>query len=59
MTAPFLASEFHLTSLQAGAGPAGLAVALTLLKNNVPMRIIEKDAQFHNGTRGPAVQVSV
>ena len=43
--------------MQAGSGPSGLVLALTLAQNGVPVRIIEKDIQFHNGTRGPAVQV--
>ena len=35
-----------------GAGPAGLVAALTLCKNGIPVRIIEKDAQHHVGQRG-------
>ncbi|GJE86853.1 ubiquinone biosynthesis hydroxylase [Phanerochaete sordida] len=38
-----------------GAGPSGLVLALTLLKNGVPVRLIEKDAQFHRGERGPGI----
>ncbi|KAH8110153.1 FAD binding domain-containing protein [Phellopilus nigrolimitatus] len=38
-----------------GAGPAGLALALSLLKNGVAVRIIEKDARTHVGVRGPGV----
>lgn len=41
-----------------GGGPTGLVVALTLLKNDVPVRIIEKDAEFHRGIRGTSFQVS-
>ena len=37
-----------------GSGPAGLVLALSLLKNGIPMRIIEKDTQHHSGERGPA-----
>ena len=40
-----------------GAGPVGLILALSLLKNNVPVRIIEKSDSFHKGTRGPGVKV--
>ncbi|KAH8110151.1 FAD binding domain-containing protein [Phellopilus nigrolimitatus] len=38
-----------------GAGPAGLALALSLLKNGVAVRIIEKDARNHVGERGAGV----
>ncbi|EJC98844.1 uncharacterized protein FOMMEDRAFT_113384 [Fomitiporia mediterranea MF3/22] len=38
-----------------GSGPAGLILALSLLKNGIPVRIIEKDAKHHNGERGPGV----
>ncbi|EKM55693.1 uncharacterized protein PHACADRAFT_256501 [Phanerochaete carnosa HHB-10118-sp] len=38
-----------------GAGPSGLVLALTLLKNGVPVRIIEKDAKHHRSERGPGV----
>ncbi|KAH8103219.1 FAD-binding monooxygenase [Phellopilus nigrolimitatus] len=41
--------------LVVGAGPAGLALALSLLKNGVTVRIIEKDARHHVGERGPGV----
>ncbi|KAH8112572.1 FAD binding domain-containing protein [Phellopilus nigrolimitatus] len=41
--------------LVVGAGPAGLALALSLLKNGVAVRIIEKDARHHVGERGPGV----
>ena len=42
---------------QVGSGPAGLIAALALVKNGVPVRIIEKDAQHHVGSRGPGLQV--
>ncbi|EJC99072.1 uncharacterized protein FOMMEDRAFT_113673 [Fomitiporia mediterranea MF3/22] len=38
-----------------GSGPAGLILALSLLKNGIPARIIEKDAQHHNGERGAGI----
>lgn len=41
---------------QAGAGPTGLVLALTLAKNGVPVRIVEKDTQYHVGQRGPGIQ---
>jgi ribulose 1,5-bisphosphate synthetase/thiazole synthase len=42
---------------QVGSGPAGLALALSLLKNGIPVRIIEKDEQHHHGERGPGIMV--
>ncbi|KAI0691495.1 monooxygenase [Cytidiella melzeri] len=39
-----------------GAGPSGLVLALTLARNNIPVRIIEKDTSFHIGQRGPGLQ---
>ncbi|KAF7798986.1 hypothetical protein EIP86_010215 [Pleurotus ostreatoroseus] len=42
--------------LIAGAGPTGLVLALTLAKNGIPVRIIEKDSQFHVGQRGSGLQ---
>ncbi|KAH8110134.1 FAD binding domain-containing protein [Phellopilus nigrolimitatus] len=41
--------------LVVGAGPAGLALALSLLKNGVAVRIIERDARNHVGERGAGV----
>ncbi|EKM55697.1 uncharacterized protein PHACADRAFT_93624, partial [Phanerochaete carnosa HHB-10118-sp] len=40
-----------------GAGPSGLVLALSLLKNGVSVRIIEKDAEHHRGERGPGIMV--
>ena len=45
------------TIYQVGAGPVGLACALCLLKNGIPVRIIEKANDYHNGARGTAIQV--
>ncbi|KAI6105245.1 hypothetical protein EDD16DRAFT_1747722 [Pisolithus croceorrhizus] len=42
--------------LVVGAGPTGLAAALTLAQNNVPVRIIEKEVQHRRGQRGPGIQ---
>lgn len=39
-----------------GAGPTGLALALTLAKNNIPFRIIEKSLSFHTAQRGAGIQ---
>ncbi|KAF7793062.1 hypothetical protein EIP86_004167 [Pleurotus ostreatoroseus] len=44
------------TVLISGAGPSGLVLALTLAKNGVPVRIIEKDREFHQGQRGAGAQ---
>lgn len=41
-----------------GAGPAGLIAALSLAQNGIPLRIIDKSAEFQSGTRGPGVMVS-
>ncbi|KAJ7289168.1 FAD binding domain-containing protein [Mycena rebaudengoi] len=45
------------TVLIAGAGPSGLVLALTLLKNGIPVRIIDKEPKYSIGARGAAVQV--
>ncbi|KAI6003389.1 hypothetical protein EDC04DRAFT_3146961 [Pisolithus marmoratus] len=42
--------------LVVGAGPTGIAAALTLARNNVPVRIIEKELQHRRGQRGPGIQ---
>ncbi|KAF5350212.1 hypothetical protein D9758_007860 [Tetrapyrgos nigripes] len=39
-----------------GAGPTGLVLALTLLRNNVPVRIIEKQPKYQIGQRGSGIQ---
>ncbi|KAJ7485703.1 FAD binding domain-containing protein [Mycena latifolia] len=44
------------TVLIAGAGPAGLILAITLLKNGVPVRLIDKEATHRIGSRGAGVQ---
>ncbi|KAG2128829.1 FAD binding domain-containing protein [Suillus cothurnatus] len=41
--------------LIAGAGPAGLVAALTLLQNGIPVRIIDKDPNPRIGQRGPGI----
>ncbi|KAH7928575.1 hypothetical protein BV22DRAFT_192143 [Leucogyrophana mollusca] len=41
--------------LIAGAGPAGLVAALTLLRNGIPVRIIDKEDNFRIGQRGPGI----
>ncbi|KAG2142997.1 FAD binding domain-containing protein [Suillus clintonianus] len=41
--------------LVAGAGPAGLVAALTLLQNGIPVRIIDKDPNPRIGQRGAGI----
>ncbi|KAJ7119265.1 FAD binding domain-containing protein [Mycena crocata] len=41
--------------LIAGAGPSGLVLALILLKNGVPVRIIDKERTHRIGSRGAGV----
>ncbi|EIW77502.1 hypothetical protein CONPUDRAFT_138883 [Coniophora puteana RWD-64-598 SS2] len=38
-----------------GAGPAGLVAALALLRNGIPVRIIEKETSYRAGQRGPGI----
>ena len=45
--------------IQAGAGPTGLLLALTLLKNGVQVRVVDKDPNRHPGQRGSGIQVSI
>ncbi|KAJ7093879.1 FAD binding domain-containing protein [Mycena belliarum] len=42
--------------LIAGAGPSGLILALVLLQNGVPVRIIDKEPKHRIGARGTGVQ---
>ncbi|KXN91304.1 Pentachlorophenol 4-monooxygenase [Leucoagaricus sp. SymC.cos] len=39
-----------------GGGPTGLVLALTFLKNDIPVRIIDKSLEFQRGIRGTALQ---
>ncbi|KAI9572352.1 FAD binding domain-containing protein [Boletus coccyginus] len=41
--------------LVAGSGPTGLVAALTLLQNNIPVRIITKELDYHVGQRGAGI----
>lgn len=47
----------HTIVLQVGGGPTALATALTLAKNGISIRIIQKDDHFHIGQRGAGIQV--
>ncbi|CCL99757.1 uncharacterized protein FIBRA_01779 [Fibroporia radiculosa] len=51
-----MSANIDVPVLIVGAGPTGLILALTLAKNGVPVRIVEKDAAFHVGQRGVGVQ---
>ncbi|KAJ6588624.1 FAD binding domain-containing protein [Mycena capillaripes] len=42
--------------LIAGAGPAGLILAIILLKNNIPVRLINAESKHRIGSRGAGVQ---
>ncbi|KAJ3980573.1 monooxygenase [Lentinula detonsa] len=44
------------TVLIAGAGTSGLALALSLLRNGLSVRIVEKQLHFHPGERGAGLQ---
>ncbi|KAF5338052.1 hypothetical protein D9758_014255 [Tetrapyrgos nigripes] len=39
-----------------GAGPSGLILALSLLRNDVPVRIIEKKLEYSIGQKGAGIQ---
>ncbi|KAJ6544653.1 hypothetical protein DFH09DRAFT_1249316 [Mycena vulgaris] len=45
----------HPSVLIAGAGPSGLVLALILLKNGVPVRIIDKERTHRIGSRGAGI----
>ena len=44
---------------QAGAGPTGLVLGLTLLQNGIQVRIIDRDPNRRPGHRGFGLQVSI
>ena len=44
-------------SLQVGAGPSGLVLALSLRKNGIPVRIIDKEPLPRLGERGAGIHV--
>ncbi len=43
--------------MQSGAGPSGLVLALSLLQNGIPVRIIDKEFGPRLGERGAGVSV--
>jgi ribulose 1,5-bisphosphate synthetase/thiazole synthase len=43
---------------QVGGGPSGLSVAVTLLRNGIPVRIIDKESHYRIGQRANGVWVS-
>ncbi|WP_280460492.1 FAD-dependent monooxygenase [Nocardia carnea] len=42
--------------LIAGAGPAGLTLAIDLARRNIPVRIVDRGAEFPVGSRGDGIQ---
>lgn len=42
-----------------GGGPSGLVLAISLLQNGIPVRIIEKNANPRLGQRGAGIMVGV
>ena len=56
-------SSFHSIvethAYQVGGGPSGLAVAVTLLRNGIPVRIIDKESHYRIGQRANGVWVSL
>ncbi|KAG1743420.1 FAD binding domain-containing protein [Suillus lakei] len=48
-------NQTHPPVLVVGAGPAGLVAALTLLQNDIPVRVIEQDINPRIGQRGPGI----
>jgi 2-polyprenyl-6-methoxyphenol hydroxylase-like FAD-dependent oxidoreductase len=50
---------YEFTLPQVGAGPAGLITALTLAKNSIGVRIIDRADTFHVGSRGFGIQVCI
>ena len=42
---------------QVGGGPSGLAAAVTLLRNGIPVRIIDKECHYRTGQRATGVWV--
>ncbi|KAF8719161.1 hypothetical protein AX14_011382 [Amanita brunnescens Koide BX004] len=45
-----------LPVLVVGGGPSGLATALTLLRNGIPVRIVEKEPHYRIGRRANSVK---
>ncbi|KAL1680358.1 hypothetical protein EV122DRAFT_208031 [Schizophyllum commune] len=50
--------ELVLTIVQVGAGPTGLSLAIALLRNGVPVRIIDKAPEPRVGQKGFGIQAS-
>ncbi|KAF8205413.1 monooxygenase [Mycena galopus ATCC 62051] len=46
----------HPPVLIAGAGPAGLVLAIILLKNGVAVRLIDENSKYRIGSRGAGIQ---
>ena len=55
---PWMRSR-HSRLHQVGGGPSGLAVALALLRNGIPVRIVDKEPHYRIGQRANGVWVSL
>lgn len=55
---PACQSLHYLYPHQVGSGPSGLILALSLLKNDIHVRIIEKRADSKVGDRGTGIMAS-
>ncbi|PCH36565.1 monooxygenase [Wolfiporia cocos MD-104 SS10] len=51
-----MSSKASVPVLIVGGGPTALATALTLAKNGISTRIVQKDDHFHTGQRGAGIQ---
>jgi hypothetical protein len=51
-------TQISLTLIQVGGGPSGLILAITLAMNDIPVRIIEREAQHRKGSKGSGIAVS-
>ena len=50
-------AETH--AYKVGGGPSGLSAAVTLLRNGIPVRIIDKESYYRTGQRANGVWVSL
>lgn len=52
-----MSTQTQAQVLVCGAGPAGLVAALSLAKNGIAVRLIEKENEYQTGTRGAGLMV--
>ncbi|KAI6117283.1 hypothetical protein EDD16DRAFT_1589425, partial [Pisolithus croceorrhizus] len=52
----YVAIQGSGTKIRSGLAPTGIAATLMLVRNNVPMRIIEKESQHYRGQRDTGIQ---